>query len=81
MVAFAHSATAAHSKYALFFPSTKCDWIFMQKKSLLSIIAQSFGASAAPSGVNKQSMMPLTEIEIMAVAGGPQIINEPEGPE
>jgi hypothetical protein len=52
----------------------------MQKKSLFSVLASSLTASPASSDVVKQAMKPLTEIEIMTVAGGPEVRNEPEGP-
>jgi hypothetical protein len=52
----------------------------MQKKSLFSVLASSLTASPASSDVGKQAMKPLTAIEIMAVAGGPEILNEPDGP-
>jgi hypothetical protein len=53
----------------------------MQKKSLFSVLASSLTASPASSDVVKQAMMPLTDREIMAVAGGPEVINDPTGPE
>lgn len=52
----------------------------MPKKSFLSAIASSFLSSKMPpSTVVQQAMTPLSEAEISAVAGGPQVINDPEG--